>query len=150
MSLDNFYIPKWLFGYFLFATTGVFTEIIFTAFFDNYFAVAEGGSFSWQLKGQSYVWMAFIYGPAYFLMNFFYPKVKGYHIILQLIFFAVSIFAVEYVTGFILDKLTGACPWEYHSQYAIHGYINLSYTPFWMLFGLFLVLLYNTSNRYKP
>jgi uncharacterized membrane protein len=47
----------------------------------------------------------------------------------------LGIFVVEFITGFILDKFTGHCPWQYMSRWNIMGYIRLDYLPAWMCFA---------------
>lgn len=147
--MDKIYIPKKLFGFFLFGVAGVCTEIFFTAFQNLFYAYANGGTPDWSLTGKSYVWMFPIYGSAAIFLNLLMPYLRKFNFFIRLIFYPIGIFIVEYITGWLLDLITGKCPWEYHSPYAIHGYINLAYTPFWMLFGIALELIYNTLQKFK-
>lgn len=147
--MNNFFIPRKVFSFFLFGAAGICTEIFFTAFHQLFFAFIDGGEPNWSLTGKSYVWMFPIYGSASVFLNLLMPYLRKYHVGFRLLFYPVGIFIVEYISGWLLDMATGKCPWEYHSPYAIHGYINLAYTPLWMAFGLGLELLYNTLQRFK-
>ncbi len=126
-----------LYRFIAFACLGVTTEICFTAFSK----FVEGGYSTAELlklEGNSYVWMIFIYGPAAFLIPFYYNLIKRFPLIVRLLLYALGIFLVEYIAGFILDVTTGSCPWEYDNKWNISGYIRLDYTPFWMVFGYVL------------
>lgn len=147
--MEKIYIPKKIFGFFLFGVTGVCTEIFFTAFQNLFYAYANRSTPDWSLTGKSYVWMFPIYGSAAIFLNLLMPYLRRFNFFTRLLFYPIGIFIVEYITGWLLDLITGKCPWEYHSPYAIHGYINLAYTPFWMLFGIALELIYNTLQKFK-
>jgi len=48
-------------------------------------------------------------------------------------------FAVEYTSGWLIQRATGAIPWDYsHRRWQVHGLIRLDYAPVWFLFGLLL------------
>jgi len=147
--MNNFYLPKKIFGFYLFGAAGICTEIFFTALQSLYSAYTEGGTPDWGLTGKSYIWMFPIYGSASIFLDLLMPYLSKIKFVFRLLFYPIGIFIVEYITGWLLDVTTGKCPWEYHSPYAIHGYINLAYTPLWMLFGIALELIYNTLQRFK-
>jgi uncharacterized membrane protein len=147
--MDTIYIPKRFLGFFLFGVTGVCTEIFFTAFQNLYYAWAQGSSPEMSLTGKSYVWMFPIYGSASFFLNRLMPYLRKLPFGLRLVVYPLGIFMIEYITGWLLDMTIGKCPWEYESSYAVHGYINLAYTPFWMLFGVMLEIIFNTVQRFR-
>ena len=122
----------------LFACIGITAEIFFTSFYDNITSVMEGRTWDWSLSGNSYVWMFFIYGPASFLIPFVMDKMGKLPLLARLVVYSIGIFAVEFASGFLLDKLTGACPWEYKTGLHIMGYIRLDYLPAWMGFSFLL------------
>lgn len=121
-----------------FSCIGITCEIFFTSFYDNINSVTDGGNWDWSLKGHSYVWMFFIYGPASFLIPIVMDKMNKIPLLARLMVYSIGILAVEFVSGFLLDKLTGACPWEYKTGLHIMGYIRLDYVPAWMGFAFLL------------
>lgn len=126
---------KTLIRFYLWATLGLSSEIFFTAFSDLYIAIHDHKPIDWGLSGHSYVWMFFIYGSGALLFPLTHKHLKGFHLLLRMIAIAIGIFIVEFITGFILDKVTGHCPWEYTSQWNVMGYIRLDYLPVWMIFA---------------
>jgi uncharacterized membrane protein len=57
--------------------------------------------------------------------------------------YASVIFAVEFVTGWMLRLFTGDCPWDYGDRYfAVLGLIRLDYTPLWALLGLVFEMVF--------
>ena len=101
----------------------------------SYHAVKDHTPIDWGFKGQSYIWMFFIYGLGALLFPLVHHHLKGFQLILRIFLIALGIFVVEFVTGFILDKVTGHCPWQYTNRWNIMGYIRLDFLPAWMGFG---------------
>lgn len=127
----------YLFLYFAFGCLGITTEIWFTALSDFlHHRHWEAKNFS--LRGHSYGWMFFIYGLAGILFHAFYGYIEQLSFLLRVLLYVVGIFSVEFIAGFLLDKLTGRCPWHYTSRWAIGGYIRLDYAPFWAVFGVLI------------
>lgn len=98
------------------------------------------GSFfrgNWELAGFTYLWMFPIYGLAVFMEPIHY-KIKDIPWYFRGVIWAFIIFSIEYTTGWLLDTLLGACPWDYStvSDYHLHGYIRLDYLPAWFVVGL--------------
>jgi uncharacterized membrane protein len=58
---------------------------------------------------------------------------------------------VEYLTGWLIRKLTGRCPWDY-SQFRgnIRGIITLEYAPVWFIFGLGFERVHDFLIRAMP
>ncbi len=133
----------------LFACIGITAEIFFTSFYNNITSVMEGGNWDWSLAGNSYVWMFFIYGIASFLIPFFMDRMVRIPMLARLIVYSIGIFIVEFASGFLLDKLTGACPWEYKTGLHIMGYIRLDYLPAWMVFSFLLEKLVLIFREFK-
>jgi uncharacterized membrane protein len=128
-------MQKTLLRFYLWGTLGLSTEIFFTAAVAFYHNVREHTPIDWGLTGHSYVWMFFIYGIGAILFPLVHRHLSGFPLLLRIFFIALGIFAVEFITGFILDKLTGHCPWQYTSRWNIMGYIRLDYLPAWMGFA---------------
>ncbi len=118
----------------VFGCLGITTEIFFTAITDL-IEMFQSGNVNWKLQGKSYIWMFPIYG----LAGIFFPILIKYflkfHLILRMMIYATGILIVEFITGWLLDMLTGQCPWEYTSGWHVLGYIRLDYFPLWALFG---------------
>lgn len=119
---------------------GITAEVFFTAIRTQVVGPIQAGeAIGWDLQGQSYIWMLPIYGLAAFFWPPIYRRIARFPLIVRLLMYAAGIFAVEFVTGFILEQVTGHCPWDYTGQRtSVLGYIRLDYTPGWMAFG-FLV-----------
>jgi len=139
-------MKKWML-FFAFACVGITTEIFFTAISSVVENILNHEPINWRLLGFSYIWMFPIYG----LISFLAPVVLGflskYPLLLRLFLAAVVIFTVEYISGFILDQLTGSCPWEYKHGYNVSGYIQLEYLPAWMLFAFMIEKIYNYLDK---
>lgn len=138
---------KTTFLFLSFGCIGITTEIIFTSFFDATVTYLETSHFDFKLIGHSYFWMFFIYGLIAILFPLIYEKVKNAFIALRLLIYAILIFLIEFITGFILDQTIGSCPWQYTSKYSICGYIRLDYIFFWMIFGYLIEYLYVYLNK---
>ncbi len=128
-------MQKTLLRFYLWGTLGLSTEIVFTALVDVYHALRDHTPINWGLTGHSYVWMFFIYGVGAVLFPLVHRHLRGFQLLLRIFLVALGIFVVEFITGFILDKLTGHCPWQYTSRWNIMGYIRLDYLPAWMGFA---------------
>lgn len=128
-------MQKTLLRFYLWGTLGLSTEIFFTAFADLYHSIAAHKPIDWGLGGNSYVWMFFIYGLGSVIFPLGHKHLRGFHLLLRIFLVALGIFAVEFTTGAILDKITGHCPWQYSGRWSILGYIRLDYLPAWMIFA---------------
>ena len=121
--------------FYLWGTLGLSTEIVFTAFTDLYHSLMDHKPIDWALTGHTYLWMFFIYGFGSIIFPLGHKHLRGFNLLLRIFLVSIGIFAIEFITGFILDKLTGHCPWEYTSRWNIMGYIRLDYLPAWMIFA---------------
>ncbi len=131
-----------VFLFLVFGCLGITTEIFFTAFYDNVQKIRAGESFDWSLSGNSYVWMFPIYGSAALLFSIAFPLVSDLPLLVRLLIYTLVIYIVEYITGWLLEKITGKCPWEYTTGWHLHGYIRLDYCLFWFIFGFGLESTY--------
>jgi len=71
-----------------------------------------------------------------------YPKVAHFSLPVRMSIFVGMVYLIEFSAGFLLDKLTGQCPWEYTTGWHVMGYIRLDYALFWAVFGFILERLY--------
>jgi len=122
----------------LFACIGITAEIFFTSIYSNVEAFRAGERISWALQGRSYIWMFFIYGLASLFFPFAMDRMKNIPLIFRLLVYSTGIYIAEFTSGFLLEKLTGRCPWLYTEGWQVMGYIRLDYLPAWMGFSFLL------------
>ncbi len=129
----------------VFACVGVALEVAFTAVVD--FTRTK----DWRLRGQSYLWMFPIYALVPVFLSRLHPLVGGSALPVRLLVYTALVYAVEYLSGWLLRRLTGACPWEkgyLGRRWAVHGLIRLDYAPAWALAcWLFETLYLRLSGR---
>lgn len=127
-----------------FATLGVATEIVFTAGCDVVNSLKEGQKVNLKLKGFSYIWMFPIYGLIPILGDYLLPFIQSYFFLLRWFIIGLIILLIEYLSGWIIQKLTGRCPWHYETGLHVHHLIRIDFLPFWMVFaGIIEWLFYN-------
>ncbi|MFT5859110.1 MAG: hypothetical protein ACI865_001207 [Flavobacteriaceae bacterium] len=129
-------------GTIFFASFGMLTEVLFRSGKDVFLSLIKREKINWSLPTTIYAWMIPIYGSAFILFRIFYEAAANLGRPIQILIVTVSIFIIEYLSGFLLKKLTGKCPWEYSKGMHIHGFIRLDYAPFWMLFSYLLIVFY--------
>ncbi len=122
----------------LFSCIGITAEIFFTSIYNNVEAVMHHQPVNWALQGRSYIWMFFIYGFASLFFPFAMDRMTKIPQFFKLLVFAAGIFVAEFISGFLLEKFTGKCPWQYTEGLHIMGYIRLDYLPAWMGFAYLL------------
>lgn len=114
----------------LVACVGVTMEIVFTAILDR-------DKHGWRLMGQSYIWMIPIYMMVYPGIVLLAPHLGPWNIFLRGAAYVALIFAGEYVSGWLIRKVTGQVPWDYSGRkWAVHGLIRLDYAPAWFCAAL--------------
>ncbi len=120
---------------FLFSCIGVTTEVVFTSLSEFDY----NNHLTWSLKGHSYFWMIIVYAFIPFFFDLLKNTVGKKQLLIRLLIYATLIICVEFIFGFLLDQLTGLCPWDYtgKSKFEIMGYTRLDYFPFWMLFAYY-------------
>jgi len=117
-----------------FACFGVTIEVIFTAFSALFTQAPLCGKSLSSMAGTSYVWMIFIYGLIPVFGILLHDKAKPIPTWLRLPLYVVIVYAVEFISGWLLRCFTGNCPWHYTSGWNIMGLIRLDYFPAWLLF----------------
>lgn len=136
-------VKQKIFLFSAFACAGTTAEIIFTSIkYNIVIPLIYSEKIDWILDGTSYLWMFFIYGSISFILPPLYRKIKLLNIFLRLIIYAITIFTAEFILGFLLDTITGNCPWLYTNGITISGYIRLDYLPFWMVFAFCMERFY--------
>lgn len=129
-------------GTIFFASFGILTEVLFRSGKDVFLGLIKKEKINWALPTTIYAWMIPIYGSAFVLFRIFYDMFADIGFIIQILIVTGSIFVIEYLSGFLLKKLTGKCPWEYSKGLHVHGLIRLDYAPFWMVFSYLLIVMY--------
>ncbi|MBP7388898.1 MAG: hypothetical protein KA841_00760 [Chitinophagales bacterium] len=130
-----------------FVCLGITTEVFFTAFL----ALARQQPFCdnplASMTGHTYVWMAFIYGLIPILGVLFHHNVAHWKVWYRLLFYVALLYVVEFISGYLLQVLTGSCPWEYKTGWHVMGFIQLEYFPAWLLFVWMVERLYIFINE---
>lgn len=131
-------LKKTLLISFIFGLFGVTVEVFFTAFSPLF----SQDTFSWSLQGNSYAWMFIIYALTKPLFDLGYPFVSKFNILIRTLSYSLVVFLIEFISGLVLEKLTGSCPWKYVDGLTFLGYIRLDYIFYWMVFGYFIEYIY--------
>lgn len=115
----------------VFGILGWCAEILWTGFCS---LLAGDGA----LTAKTYLWMFPIYGlaglcsPVFLLFRQHCPLWQRVGV------YILCIFTVEFLTGWLLQMVTGACPWDYGDVFfSVRGFIRLDYAPLWGILGLF-------------
>ncbi|KAJ51405.1 putative membrane protein [Clostridium tetanomorphum] len=89
-----------------------------------------------KLTASTYVWMFFIYGLAVFLEPI-HNRIRHLSFIIRGGVYMILIFTIELLSGLLLKRIIGVCPWNYVTEpFTIYGIITLSYIPVWFTAGL--------------
>ena len=131
----------------LYGVFGCCVEVVFTGIKQLYRSRFR----DWSLQGRSYAWMLPIYGSAALFFEPLHDAVSALAWPLRGLVYTAGIFLVEFVSGWLLRKFTGRCPWDYSQRARFHfrGLIRWDYAPLWFLFGLALEQLHNTLVRVR-
>src|SRR3954454_14072321 len=102
-------------------------EIVFTA-------IPHKRPVDWRLPGHSYLWMFPIYGLVAPLYEPVHDALRaaGVFWLLRGVVYGVGIIAVEIVTGWLIQRLTGKIPWDYTgaSRWQWRGLTRFDYSPY--------------------
>jgi len=131
-----------------FACFGMTCEIFFVAFQNLINQTPLFEESLWSLTGKTYVWMFPIYALIPVLGKLLFEKLSKYPLLVRSLTYTTLIFLVEFSSGFLLEAITGKCPWEYTSGWHIMGYIRLDYTPAWMVFSIVIESLYKYLEKH--
>lgn len=135
-------MPRILFQVLFFVCLGMTCEIFFTAFTNLFMNTPYHGEPVWSLTGKTYVWMAPIYALIPFFAGLLFTRLSHLPVLVRLLIYVAIIYSVEFSTGFLLEKITGKCPWEYTTGWEVMGYIRLDYFPAWAFFAYMIESLY--------
>lgn len=88
------------------------------------------------MTSRTYLWMFPIYGGAV-LLEPVRDRLREQPWWVRGAAYTLAIFIVEFIAGFLLELLTGVCPWDYSgTPFSVFGYIRLDYAPAWFAAGL--------------
>jgi uncharacterized membrane protein len=123
-------------------------EIIWTALSEK----VTGAQPGWRLPGTTYLWMFPIYGLIAPLYEPVHNLSRNWPWPARGLVYMLGFFAVEYLSGWLLRRLTGVCPWDYaaRTRWHIHGLIRLDYAPVWFAVGLALEPVHDFLVRLTP
>ena len=129
----------------IFGVLGWCAEILWTGFC----SLLSGDS---ALTAKTYLWMFPIYGLGALAEPLFLAFRKYCPLWQRCGFYVLCIFTVEFLTGALLQLMTGACPWDYGDRmFSVMGFIRLDYAPLWAILGFFFeevcVLLEGREER---
>ena len=67
------------------------------------------------------------------------------------VIYMLGFWTVEYLTGWLLNRLISAYPWDYsRARWHVHGFIRLDYGALWFLLGLGLEGVHELLVRLTP
>lgn len=119
---------------------GLFIEILWTGF-------GSALKKDKNLTCNTYLWMFPIYGAGGVLLEPVHEFLRGFLWIYRGFIWAVLIFLIEYITGYILKSVLGRCPWDYDGNgeviASINGIIRIDYLPVWFCVGLIFERLHD-------
>jgi uncharacterized membrane protein len=123
-------------------------EIVWTAIRDR----VRRRVHDWKLKGTTYLWMFPIYGSIVFFYEPVHTGIRPWPWVFRGLIYVLGFFAIEYLAGWLLKRLTGSCPWDYSkwSRFSIKSYIRLDYAPIWFLVGLGLEPIHDFLVKLAP
>ncbi len=104
---------------------GLLIEIIFTGLHN---VVIDRNL---RAMGTTYLWMLPVYGLGAEALALLRDGIQNAWVFVPLA--VVAIYAIEFSTGWILEKVIGRCPWDYgNARFGIMGLVRLDYLPFWL------------------
>lgn len=131
----------------LYGLLGWCAEIVWTALLD--FAKRRDP----RLAGTSYLWMFPIYGSIAFLYEPVHDRIRDLPLLARAGIWSLGFTAVEWASGWAIERLTGRCPWDYvaaGARLAINPYVRWDYFPLWAIVGLALEPVHDFLVRLTP
>lgn len=137
-----------LIRFILYGLLGWAGEIVWTSVHEKVAGRQQG----WSLRGTTYLWMFPIYGLIAPLYEPAHNRIRERPIWARGLLYMSGFFGVEYAAGWLLRRLTGACPWDYteRSRWHVDGLIRLGYAPVWFSVGLLLEPVHDFLVRLTP
>jgi uncharacterized membrane protein len=96
--------------------------------------------------GTTYLWMFPIYAAGGLLFELLAHRLAAWPLWSRLGAYLLALYAVEFSTGYLLERLLGRCPWHYGERgVSLRGLVRLDYAPLWLLICWLFEL---TQRRY--
>jgi uncharacterized membrane protein len=129
----------------IYGLLGWVIEIIWTA-------LPKRRPVDWRLTGHTYLWMLPIYaliGPLYEPIHQALRRVAWP---LRAVVYAAGFISVETITGLLLKRLIGRCPWDYtgDTRWQVGGVTRFDYAPLWAALGLGLEPVHDRLVQLTP
>jgi len=140
-------IPKIILLSLIFACIGITTEVIFTSLSKFVKSLLINSPINWSLAGKTYAWMFFLYAMIPILFKIFNSYVEKYSIITKAVITVFIIYIIEFLSGAFLQLIIGKCPWKYTEGIHVFGFIRLDYFPFWFIFALLIIYVYQILDK---
>ena len=97
-----------------------------------------------RLQGYTQLWVMPMYAlGGVFIFEKIHIDMAGWFVGIRFLIYALVIFTLEFIVGFLAEKIIGECPWKYEGRWNIGTYINLPHLPFWGAAGLIFELVHN-------
>jgi uncharacterized membrane protein len=106
-----------------------------------------------RLAGTTYLWMFPIYGQIAFLYEPVHDAIRAAPLPARALVWALGFTAVEWASGWAIERVTGRCPWDYAAagvRFAINPYVRWDYLPLWAAVGLLLEPVHDFLLRLTP
>jgi uncharacterized membrane protein len=134
-----------------FTMYGIFgwaVEIVWTALGSTISGKQKG----WRFEGTTYLWMFPIYGLLAPLYEPVHHALRHRAWPLRAAAYGLGFLGVEYLSGWLIRRLTGTCPWDYsgRARWHVRGLIRLDYGPAWAALGLLLEPVHDSLVRLTP
>lgn len=140
-------LPKIVILSLIFACVGITTEVVFTSISRAVNTFIADDAIDWALGGKTYLWMFLIYASIPLLFKLFEPLVAKYNLFIKSLIAVAFIYVIEFTTGLALELITGQCPWKYTEGFHLFGFVRLDYFPFWLVFALLIVSVYQMLDK---
>ena len=124
---------------FAYSIIGILLEVIYTG-------LVSALRRDRRLTATTYLWMLPIYALGGAILDGTRWLLSGYGVgslWIRSLVYVPAIYVVEYLSGWILLKTIGRCPWDYSDGpgHHLHGLIRLEHAPAWWLCGILFELL---------
>jgi uncharacterized membrane protein len=139
--------PFLLHRFLIWGALGMLGEVIYTAIYD----LIKKKDLT--LTGKTYLWMFPIYGLIAVLYEPAFEQIRDLHWVLRAVIWSIGFTAIEWLTGLLLHRSIGKCPWDYQragAKLALGPYIRADYFPLWAAIGLLLESLTVTVRNILP
>lgn len=116
-----------------------------------YTGILSGLAGNWRLTSTTYLWMFPIYGLAV-LLEPLHDALRQWTWFWRGLVWVLAIWTIEASTGFLIQVLTGAIPWDYSgdSQWQVSGLIRLDMAPLWFGAGLLFEQIHDYLDEKIP